>query len=70
MMMGLRLTEEGISAGEFQRRFGQELKSVYPDEIRELIEVGLLEWSGTGDVRLRLTPKGRLLGNQVFMRFI
>jgi len=70
MMMGLRLTQEGVSDREFQRRFGQELKFVYPNEIRELIEVGLLEWSGTGDDRLRLTPKGRLLGNQVFMRFI
>lgn len=70
MMMGLRLTEEGVSAMEFQHRFGQELKLVYPDEIKELMAVGLLEWSGFGDDRLRLTPKGRLLGNQVFMRFV
>lgn len=70
MMMGLRLTEEGVSAREFQRRFGQELEEVYPDEIRELIEIGLLEWSQIEGDRLRLTYKGRLLGNQVFMRFI
>jgi len=76
MMTGLRLTREGIAASVFRRRFGCELADVYQKEIDELIHLGLLEWhsetsevSGTSEV-LRLTQRGRLLGNQVFMRFI
>jgi hypothetical protein len=33
--------------------------------------LGLLEWMGEREnARLRLTARGRLLGNQVFMEFI
>jgi len=67
MMMGLRLTSEGVSAVEFKNRFGKELVQVYPKEIKEFIGWGLLEWSGDA---LRLTKKGRILGNQVFMHFV
>ncbi|MBI3738326.1 MAG: radical SAM family heme chaperone HemW [Chloroflexi bacterium] len=76
MMTGLRLTREGIAAPAFRQRFGSGLLDEYPKEINELINLGLLEWAkgtseviGTSDV-LRLTSRGRLLGNQVFMRFI
>jgi oxygen-independent coproporphyrinogen-3 oxidase len=70
MMMGLRLTEEGISRDSFRVRFGLSLEEVYGAEIDELIADGLLEWAATNRDYLRLTPRGRLLGNQVFMRFI
>jgi oxygen-independent coproporphyrinogen-3 oxidase len=71
MMMGLRLTQEGVSRRVFQARFGQDLQVVFPKQIRELTGFGLLEWSGEGDRQcLRLTRHGRLLGNQVFYRFI
>ncbi len=76
MMTGLRLTREGIAASAFRQRFGRELSEVYSKEISDLIHLGLLEWhketseeSGSSEV-LRLTKRGRLLGNQVFMRFI
>ena len=76
MMTGLRLTREGVSSAAFYQRFGRELIEVYPKEIDELIRFGLLEWNketsetfGASDI-LRLTSRGRLLGNQVFMRFI
>ncbi len=70
MMVGLRLTDEGVSAADFERRFGQTLEQVFPAEIQRLAAVGLLEWAG-GDTRcLRLTPRGRLLGNRVFMQFV
>jgi len=76
MMTGLRLTREGITASAFRQRFGSELKDVYQKEIDELILLGLLEWnqktsenSESWEV-LRLTKRGRLLGNQVFMRFV
>ncbi|MFZ1043427.1 MAG: radical SAM family heme chaperone HemW [Anaerolineales bacterium] len=79
MMTGLRLTREGIAASAFRQRFGCELNDAYHKEIDELIRLGLLEWhmetsevpknGETSDV-LRLTRRGRLLGNQVFMRFL
>jgi oxygen-independent coproporphyrinogen III oxidase len=69
MMMGLRLTEEGVSAKAFSERFKTSLLDVYPKEIDRLIRKKLLEWAGGGE-SLRLTEKGRLLGNQVFMEFI
>ena len=76
MMTGLRLTREGVSSAAFYQRFGRELTEVYPKEINELIRFGLLEWKkemsetlGASDI-LRLTARGRLLGNQVFMRFV
>jgi oxygen-independent coproporphyrinogen-3 oxidase len=71
MMMGLRLTEEGVSDSVFQARFGKKLEEIYPKEIPSLVGNGLLEWAGEGgDRRLRLTCRGRMLGNQVFMQFI
>jgi oxygen-independent coproporphyrinogen-3 oxidase len=71
MMMGLRLTQEGVSSRAFQARFGQDLKLAFAKEIRDMVAFGLLEWYGEGDLQcLRLTRHGRLLGNQVFYRFI
>jgi len=74
MMTGLRLTKEGISTEEFQARFGQSMQDVFGKEINELIKLGLLEKqnskvSETSEF-LRLTKHGRLLGNQVFIRFV
>jgi oxygen-independent coproporphyrinogen-3 oxidase len=68
MIMGLRLTHEGVSDVAFLQRFGQSLHEVYGKHIDRLIQQGLLEWHEE-DV-LRLTPKGRLLGNQVFIEFV
>lgn len=70
MMMGLRLVQEGVSRSMFKERFGQDLREFFAQEIGELSRLGLLEWAGEGEERLRLTPGGRLLGNQVFMQFI
>ena len=70
MIMGLRLIQEGVSQKSFFQRFNQTLDSVYGEEIKELIQLGLLEWAGNSTEVLRLTPKGRLLGNQVFIRFV
>ena len=80
MMTGLRLTQEGISPKEFQTRFGVSVREVFEKEIDELLNLGLIEitspsgrgrpdGSGEGEI-LRLTKRGRLLGNQVFMRFV
>jgi oxygen-independent coproporphyrinogen-3 oxidase len=69
LMLGLRLTEEGVSLQAFHARFGQNLMDVFANEVDELVSLGLLEWIQTSQV-LRLTKRGRLLGNQVFMRFV
>jgi oxygen-independent coproporphyrinogen-3 oxidase len=70
MMMGLRLTQEGISRQNFQARFGITPEELYEVEIANLIEFGLLEWDQKTKDRLRLTSRGRLLGNQVFLQFL
>jgi oxygen-independent coproporphyrinogen-3 oxidase len=77
MMTGLRLTQEGVSTHEFQTRFGKSMQDVFGKEINELLKLGLIESPtpagrgvrGEGE-NLRLTKRGRLLGNQVFMRFV
>jgi oxygen-independent coproporphyrinogen III oxidase len=70
MMVGLRLTEEGVSRSAFEQRFGQCLEDVFRKEIRRLLNQGLLEWALPEEDHLRLTRRGRLLGNQVFMQFV
>lgn len=77
MIMGLRLTREGIPPETFRERFGRSLAETYRKEIAELQRLELLEWVNQDQVgfeqiseALRLTPRGRLLGNQVFMRFV
>lgn len=66
MMLGMRLSE-GISDIDFQHRFGKTLTSVYGHEIELLAHAGLIERVSD---RVRLTRRGRLLGNSVFERFI
>jgi oxygen-independent coproporphyrinogen III oxidase len=75
MMLGLRLTKEGVSEQAFHVRFGQDMRDVFRNEIDKLIDLDLIEWSQTADVSkisrvIRLTKRGRLLGNQAFMRFV
>jgi len=70
MMMGLRLVQEGVSDRRFQERFGRSLVDVFSWEIETCIQLGLLEWAGGSEQVLRLTRQGRLLGNQVFYRFL
>ena len=74
MMTGLRLTQEGISSAEFEKRFGQNIHAVFGTEIDELLKLGLLERETSELLEnsevVRLTKRGRLLGNQVFMKFV
>ena len=66
MLLGLRLLD-GLSIEDFKARFSQDPMQLYGPQIQELGEQGLLEHC---DGVLRLTPKGCLLANQVFMRFL
>jgi oxygen-independent coproporphyrinogen-3 oxidase len=67
MMMGLRLLREGVSVARFRQRFGVSMDEVYPDEIQAAVAEGLLEQTAHC---LRLTDRGHLLGNRVFVRFV
>ena len=65
MMMGLRL-DTGIDTGEFSSRFGSTPEAEYGPTLGTLAGQGLLADDGRA---IRLTPRGRLLGNEVFSRF-
>jgi oxygen-independent coproporphyrinogen-3 oxidase len=67
MMMGLRLLDEGVPFARFRERFGEDLRQRFSGELTELAELGLI---ATDDQRIRLSRRGRLLGNQVFLRFL
>ncbi|MGA2285448.1 MAG: radical SAM family heme chaperone HemW [Dehalococcoidia bacterium] len=66
LILGLRLND-GVSRESLGRRFGVDVGERYRDEIAYLTEVGLLE---SVDGCMRLTARGRLLGNEVFQRFL
>ena len=65
-MMGLRL-DTGVSEESFKSRFGRTMRDVFAPEIDELRTASLLVEDATG---IRLSAKGRLLGNEVFGRFV
>jgi oxygen-independent coproporphyrinogen-3 oxidase len=66
MMLGLRLNS-GISVYEFERRFETDITAVFGEELVRFYSIGLLVRDGDA---IRLTERGRLLGNEVFARFI
>lgn len=70
MMMALRLTQEGLSPSEFKQRFNRSLANVYSIQIKDLTAKGLLETYEKTENKIRLTAKGKLLGNQVFREFV
>jgi oxygen-independent coproporphyrinogen III oxidase len=70
MMMGLRLTREGVSRDAFKTRFGEDLSEFYAESVDKYVDLQLLEWGGEKKDILRLTPRGYLLGNQVFSEFV
>ena len=71
MMLGLRLVKDGVSNHSFYQRYGSNINDVFEQEIAELHNWRLVEWvKVNNDIRLRLTKKGTLLGNQVFIRFV
>ena len=67
MILGLRLVEEGVEVERFRRRYGRTPAEAYPEILARLSAQGLIEILPQ---RVRLTRRGRLLGNQVFARFL
>lgn len=71
MMLGLRMTEEGLSEPAFYRRFGRLPDAIFGVEIEDLLKKGLVAWHPFEDGRhLVMTPKAYLLGNLVFRAFV
>ena len=66
LFLGLRLVD-GMELREFKRVHGIGLMDVYGTDVQELVASELLEMDSQ---RVKLTPKGLLLSNQVFLRFI
>jgi len=67
VILSLRL-EKGVNLTDFAHRFGVELYSIYQQQqINELVELGLI---AKNEHSIRLTTKGKLLGNEVFLRFL
>ena len=65
-MLGLRLVE-GIDLEAFERRYGTGFDAVFGARLAPVDSYGLLEMR---EKRLRLTARGRLLGNEVFERLL
>ncbi len=66
VILGLRLSE-GIELDDIQRSFGTDILKQYKHQIDEATSLGLLECASG---RIWLTRRGRLLGNEVFWRFL
>lgn len=67
LIMGLRLTQEGISRAAFRERFGVDLVAYHHDIISRYQQHGLLT---VDDARVRLTQQGRLLSNMILRELV
>ncbi len=67
LIMGLRLTQEGIPRAQFSQRFGIDLVDLHRPIIEKFVGYGLL---AVDDERVKLTDHGRLLSNVVFREFV
>jgi oxygen-independent coproporphyrinogen-3 oxidase len=65
-MLALRL-DEGLDLVRYRKRFGPEPAARVGSALRSLDGTHLLRWT---DDRVRLTTRGRLLANEVFLRLL
>ena len=67
MMLGLRLTDEGVNCDAFRRRFGVDPEEPFGREIATHVHAGLLKRE---DDHLVLTNRGMFLASEVMMSFV
>lgn len=67
MMLGLRLTDEGVDCRRFLARFGVDPREKFRQEIETFTRRGLLESAGD---QLRLAPQGVFLASEVMVAFV
>lgn len=70
MMLGFRLTEEGVSRLEFRSRFSCDMDIVFSTQLEKLFHLYLIESDSNDKEVLRLTHQGVLFGNRVFEQFV
>jgi len=66
LFLGLRKTE-GVSKRTFLQKFGLHVNVIFQKQIEENARLGLMEETAEA---VRLTRKGKLLGNEVFQSFL
>jgi oxygen-independent coproporphyrinogen-3 oxidase len=66
LILGLRMTK-GVHRPSFARRYGSDPVEMLSPHLAQLTELGLVRYSGN---RVRLTKKGMLLSNEVFVRVL
>lgn len=67
LLMGLRLTREGINRETFTERYGVDLVELRRPLLEKFVGYGLLE---IDEQRVRITRQGRLLSNMIFREFV
>lgn len=67
IMMGMRLTEEGINRARFRQRFGRDFLELFAGPIERMSAAGLLDVTTEC---IRLSQAGRLLSNGVIRAFV
>ena len=66
MIMGLRL-DSGINLDEFEEKFQIKIEKIFPGKIDNLISENLINKKNN---QIKLSDKGKLLGNEVFINFL
>ena len=66
IIMGLRL-DSGIHLNEFENTFQTKIEKIFPGKISNLISENLITKENN---QIKLTDKGKLLGNEVFINFL
>ncbi|MGE7836915.1 radical SAM family heme chaperone HemW [Viridibacillus arvi] len=66
LFLGLRKTA-GISKSHFKEKFGCTIESVYSEKLQLLVSAGLIS---NDEEAVKLTKKGRFVGNEVFEEFL
>ena len=69
VFLGLRTTD-GLSLEDLRRDFGHERIALLTPALSEAAEARLLTLAEDQDRRIRLTPRGRVLSNEVFSRLL
>ncbi len=67
MMLGLRLVQEGVERAPFLARYGVDVVDVYPAQVDRFVTMNMMTVDAQ---RLRLTPRGLMVGNQIFAAFL
>jgi oxygen-independent coproporphyrinogen III oxidase len=67
IMMGMRLTQEGVQRKAFHERFGMDVYALKRETIEKYVGLGMLDVT---DEYIRLSQQGRLVSNVVIADLI